>query len=188
MGSGKPPLFAGATAAHVEDFPGPCRACLELSLCLLLWRREHSGSAISGRPLFSANAKSDRLLEAHLDGKITLQQVAEACELSVSHFSRAFTKTFHRPPYKWLIERRVDRGRDLMTNSRLPLAANATQCGSGINPRSTRLVLAEFAPQVWQLVKMPASGDRSQIVLESNGCDPQVIVRYWRTGPFQEHE
>jgi AraC family transcriptional regulator len=69
------------------------------------------------------------LLEAHLDGKIALRQVAEACELSVSHFARAFKQTFRRPPYKWLIERRVDMARDLMTNSRLPLAEIATQCG-----------------------------------------------------------
>ena len=69
------------------------------------------------------------LLEAHMDGKITLQQVAEVCELSVSHFARAFKQTFRKPPYQWLTERRVDRARDLMTNSRLPLADIAVQCG-----------------------------------------------------------
>ena len=73
--------------------------------------------------------RATELLEAHLDGKVALQQVAEACELSVSHFARAFKQTFRRPPYKWLTERRVDRARDLMTNSRLPLADIAIQCG-----------------------------------------------------------
>lgn len=73
--------------------------------------------------------RATELLEAHLDGDIALQQVAEACELSVSHFARAFKQTFHLPPYRWLIERRVDRARDLMTNSRLPLADIAIRCG-----------------------------------------------------------
>jgi len=73
--------------------------------------------------------RATELLATHLDGDIALQQVAEACELSVSHFARAFKKTFHTPPYRWLIERRVDRARDLMTNSRLPLADIAIQCG-----------------------------------------------------------
>ena len=73
--------------------------------------------------------KATELLEARLDGNIELQQVAEACELSVSHFARAFKQTFRTPPYRWLIERRVDRARDLMTNSRLPLAEIAIQCG-----------------------------------------------------------
>jgi AraC family transcriptional regulator len=73
--------------------------------------------------------RATELLEAHLDGDIALQQVAEACELSVSHFARAFKQTFQVPPYRWLIERRVDRARDLMTNSRLPLADIAIRCG-----------------------------------------------------------
>jgi AraC family transcriptional regulator len=73
--------------------------------------------------------RATELLEAHLDGNIALHQVAEACELSVGHFARAFKQTFRRPPYKWLTERRVDRARDLMTNSRLPLTDIATECG-----------------------------------------------------------
>jgi len=73
--------------------------------------------------------RATELLEAHLDGSIALQQVAEACQLSVSHFARAFKQTFRTPPYQWLIERRVDRARDLMKNSRLPLADIAIRCG-----------------------------------------------------------
>ena len=92
------------------------------------------------------------LLEAHLQGNIALQQVAEACELSVSHFARAFKKTFRRPPYKWLTERRVDRARDLMTNSRLPLADIAVQCGfadqSALNRSFKRI--HGIAPGIWR--------------------------------------
>lgn len=73
--------------------------------------------------------RATELLEAHLDGDIALQQVAEACGLSLSHFARAFKVSFRRPPYRWLIERRVDKARDLMTSSRLPLADIAIQCG-----------------------------------------------------------
>jgi AraC family transcriptional regulator len=82
--------------------------------------------------------RATELLDAHLDGNIALQQVAEACELSVSHFARAFKQTFRRPPYKWLTERRVDRARDLMTNSRLPLTDIATQCGFADQSSLTR--------------------------------------------------
>jgi AraC-like DNA-binding protein len=96
--------------------------------------------------------RATELLEAHLDGNITLQQVAEACNLSVSHFARAFKKTFHRPPYKWLTERRVDRARDLITNSRLPLADIATQCGfadqSALNRSFKRIHGA--SPGIWR--------------------------------------
>ncbi len=46
--------------------------------------------------------RATELLEANLDGKIALHQVAEACDLSVGHFARAFRQTFRRPPYRWL--------------------------------------------------------------------------------------
>ena len=96
--------------------------------------------------------RATELLMAHLDGNIALQQVAEACELSVSHFARAFKQTFRRPPYKWLTERRVDRARDLMTNSRLPLADIATQCGfadqSALNRSFKRI--HGVSPGVWR--------------------------------------
>ncbi len=96
--------------------------------------------------------RATELLEAHLDGDIALQQVAEACELSVSHFSRAFKQTFRTPPYRWLIERRVDRARDLMTNSRLPLADIAIRCGfadqSALN-RSFKRIYG-VTPGIWR--------------------------------------
>jgi AraC family transcriptional regulator len=96
--------------------------------------------------------RATEFLEAHLDGNIVLQQVAEACELSVSHFARAFKKTFRMPPYKWLIERRVDRARDLMTNSRLPLADIAVQCGfaddSALNRSFKRI--HGVTPAIWR--------------------------------------
>jgi methylphosphotriester-DNA--protein-cysteine methyltransferase len=56
-------------------------------------------------------------LEDHLDRNIALQQVAEVCDLSVSHFARAFKQSFSKPPYWWLIERRVDKAKQLMMNS-----------------------------------------------------------------------
>ena len=75
--------------------------------------------------------RASEFLEAHLDGNICLKQVAEACELSVSHFARAFKKTFRKPPHQWLTERRVERAKTLIMNSRLPLADIAIRCGFG---------------------------------------------------------
>jgi AraC family transcriptional regulator len=96
--------------------------------------------------------RATELLEAHLDGDIPLQQVAEACELSVSHFARSFKQTFRRPPHAWLLERRVDKAKDLMLNSRLPLADIAAQCGfadqSSLN-RSFRRIHG-IAPGMWR--------------------------------------
>jgi AraC family transcriptional regulator len=96
--------------------------------------------------------RATELLEAHLDGKITLQRVAEVCELSVSHFARAFKQTFRKPPYTWLTERRVGRAKDLMTSSRLPLADIAVQCGfadqSALNRSFKRI--HGVTPGIWR--------------------------------------
>jgi AraC family transcriptional regulator len=96
--------------------------------------------------------RATELLEAHLEGNIALQQVAETCELSVSHFARAFKKTFRKPPHNWLTERRVDRARDLMTNSRLPLVDIAARCGfadqSALNRSFKRI--HGVSPGIWR--------------------------------------
>lgn len=42
--------------------------------------------------------RATELLDAHLDGNIALRHVAEACDLSVSHFARAFKQSFRTPP------------------------------------------------------------------------------------------
>ncbi|QHN03630.1 helix-turn-helix transcriptional regulator [Granulicella sp. WH15] len=77
----------------------------------------------------SQRRRATELLDAHLDGNIALQQVAEACDLSLGHFARAFTKTFRKPPHRWLTERRVDRAKSLMSDSLLSLADIAARCG-----------------------------------------------------------
>jgi AraC-like DNA-binding protein len=96
--------------------------------------------------------RATELMEAHLDGNIALKKVAAACELSVSHFARAFKTTFRRPPYKWLLERRVDRARELMMNSRLPLTDIAARCGfpdqSALNHSFQRV--HGVSPGIWR--------------------------------------
>nr|WP_236657584.1 AraC family transcriptional regulator [Acidisarcina polymorpha] len=69
--------------------------------------------------------------------------MAETCEFSLSHFARAFRQTFGKPPYRWLIERRIDKAQDLIAKSRLPIADIAIQCGftdqSGLNRSFKRI-------------------------------------------------
>ncbi|MDR3742152.1 MAG: AraC family transcriptional regulator [Terracidiphilus sp.] len=96
--------------------------------------------------------RAAEFLEARLDGNVALQEVADECGLSVSHFARAFRQSFQMPPYKWLTERRVEKAKDLMTNSRLPIADIAAQCGfadqSALN-RSFKRILGS-TPGSWR--------------------------------------
>jgi AraC family transcriptional regulator len=68
-------------------------------------------------------------IDAHLDGGISLAQIANDCGLSVSHFARAFTCSTGIPPHRWLMQRRVDRAKDLMRGTSTPLVEVAVACG-----------------------------------------------------------
>ncbi len=107
--------------------------------------------------------RATEFMEAHIDGNIDLQLVAEACDLSVSHFARAFKQTFRRPPYRWLIERRVERAKDLMKNSRLSLADIAIQCGfvdqSALNRSFKRI--HGVTPGIWRRGQVTAASSLS---------------------------
>jgi AraC family transcriptional regulator len=96
--------------------------------------------------------RATEFLNAHLAEDIDLQQVAEECELSVSHFARAFKVTFGKPPYQWLIKRRIDKAQDLMARSRQSLAEIALQCGftdqSGLNRSFKRI--HGVTPGMWR--------------------------------------
>jgi AraC-like DNA-binding protein len=96
--------------------------------------------------------RATEFLEANLQGNTSLDSVAAECELSVSHFARAFRKTFGQPPYRWLIERRIDRAKTYLLHTNLPLADIALRCGFGdqsaMNKSFRRLV--KQSPGEWR--------------------------------------
>jgi len=73
--------------------------------------------------------RAKEMLLAHLEGDISLSEVAGACKLSVSHFARAFRRTTGQPPHRWLTCRRVERAKDLLQQSSEPMADIALRCG-----------------------------------------------------------
>jgi AraC family transcriptional regulator len=91
-------------------------------------------------------------LEANLKRNTSLSSVAAECELSMSHFARAFRRTFGMPPYRWLIERRVDMAKTYLLHSDLPLADIALRCGfpdqSALNKSFRRLL--KQSPGEWR--------------------------------------
>jgi AraC family transcriptional regulator len=99
--------------------------------------------------------RATEFLEANLQGDTSLDSVAAECELSVSHFARAFRKTFGQPPYRWVIERRVDMAKTYLLDSDLPLADIALRCGfpdqSALN-KSFRRILKQ-SPGEWRRSK-----------------------------------
>lgn len=69
------------------------------------------------------------IMDSRLSEPLTLTEMASACGLSVSHFTRSFRLTTGSPPHRWLLGRRVERAKGLLARSGLPLGQIALECG-----------------------------------------------------------
>ena len=68
-------------------------------------------------------------IEAHLAEPITLGTLAQLACLSEFHLARMFKVSFGVPPSGWIAARRIERARDLLKNTALPLQQVADACG-----------------------------------------------------------
>lgn len=104
--------------------------------------------------------KAKEMLLGRLADDISLQELADACGLSRSHFARAFKQTTGQPPHRWLLQRRIDYARDLLAQSRMPIADIATRLGFADQSHFTRTFARTLGvtPAAWRHQVAPARG------------------------------
>jgi AraC family transcriptional regulator len=68
-------------------------------------------------------------MRAHFNQPVTVSELAKQCGLSSTHFTRAFREALGKPPHAYLIELRLDKARDLLEHTRLPITEIALSCG-----------------------------------------------------------
>ncbi|MGQ7935907.1 helix-turn-helix transcriptional regulator [Paraburkholderia sp. D1E] len=97
-------------------------------------------------------ARAKDMLLAKTQGNVSLGEIASACNLSRSYFIRAFRETTHRTPHQWLLERRVDRARELLRHSDSSLSEIAIACGFSDQSHFTRTFsqLVGTPPGTWR--------------------------------------
>jgi AraC family transcriptional regulator len=83
------------------------------------------------------NAK--RILCSRLDRPVSNSEVAQACNLSRSHFTRAFKHATGLTPHLWRQAERVQHAQGLLLNSALSLADIAAACGFADQSHFTRV-------------------------------------------------
>jgi len=71
----------------------------------------------------------DELIEARLDSRLTVQDLAAALDLSTGFFTRAFKRATGRAPHDHIIDRRIARARLLLRDRGVGLAAIALAAG-----------------------------------------------------------
>ncbi len=79
------------------------------------------------------------MIDARLDGTLRIGDLARRCDLSPSHFVQAFRAATGTTPHRWLTARRIERARELLRDSSLPLAQVALACGFANQSHFTRV-------------------------------------------------
>jgi AraC family transcriptional regulator len=162
----------------MEDPELACRLFLDHTVFALLahFARIYGGMRIDCQPIRGGLApwqmrRSTEMLLARLDGAACLSQVARECQLSLSHFVRAFKQTIGKPPYRWLIEQRVKVAKDLLLHSALPMTEIASKCGFADQASFIRAFkrTADTTPGEWRRTRrcQPSTGNK----LESRSID-----------------
>ncbi len=92
------------------------------------------------------------LIIAHLGDSVSLVEMAAECGLSPGHFSHAFARSTGMPPHRWLMERRMERAKELLRNSSEPIAEIAAECGFADQAHMTRVFshAAGTTPARWR--------------------------------------
>jgi AraC family transcriptional regulator len=86
--------------------------------------------------------RATEFIDAHLDGNLTIVELARQCGLSASYFTTAFKRSVGATPHQWLINRRVERAKRLLQDGGTPLAQIALACGFANQSHFTRVFKA----------------------------------------------
>jgi AraC family transcriptional regulator len=111
--------LANALAAHVvrEHSSLGRRAVRRLD--------RHPGRGLSSRVL----RRTVEYVEENLAGDLSLAEIAGAANMSPYHFSRLFKESVGSPPHRYVVARRVERAKDLLLGTDLPIAEVAREVG-----------------------------------------------------------
>jgi len=150
----------GSTILDAMEAPElACRLFLDHAMLALVAHFAHiyGDMRIDSQPVRGGLAtwqvrRSTEMLLARIDGDACLSQVARECQLSLSHFVRAFKQTVGQPPYRWLVEQRVRVAKELLMQSALPMAEIATKCGFADQASFIRAFkrTSEMTPGEWR--------------------------------------
>jgi AraC family transcriptional regulator len=117
----------------------------------------YGGMRISPQPVRGGLApwqvrRTEEFMDAALSADVSLRQLAGECQLSLSHFTRAFKRTMGQPPHRWLLGRRIEKAQQMLLRSNLPLAEIALACGFSGQSHFTRVFTARVGatPGAWR--------------------------------------
>jgi AraC family transcriptional regulator len=150
-------LLVSATAAFDCDRDG-AEACIQGAVALLqgiACRQKHRRSGIPAARggLHPRQAKLvATYIEANIDSNLQVADLARIVQLSISHFSRAFRRTFDEPPHVYVMRQRMRRAQVIMLSSLKPISQIALDCGMSDQAHFTRVFrkMIGISPGRWR--------------------------------------
>jgi len=117
-------------------------------------------------------------IDAHLGGRMRIEDLAGLLKLSASHFSRAFRSAFGTTAHEYLTRRRIEVAQSLMLTSREPLCAIALRCGLSDQSHFTRLFrrIVGETPYAWRRTRCGEIEDRSTKPSRNPADPPGVSI------------
>jgi AraC-like DNA-binding protein len=96
--------------------------------------------------------RAQEMFRSDLSENLSLNSVAQACKLSVSHFARAFKASTGIPPHRWVMTARIEMARGLLTKSTAPLAEISGMCGFADQSHFSRVFarMMGTSPGAWR--------------------------------------
>jgi AraC-like DNA-binding protein len=96
--------------------------------------------------------RSKDMLAGDLTGATPLFDIAKACGLSVSHFSRAFRRSTGLAPHAWLLHVRVEAAKTMLRGRGSSLSTIALACGFADQSHFTRVFTRRvgLSPGAWR--------------------------------------
>lgn len=104
-----------------------------MAIAVTLLRRSRPASfpsqrAIGGLAPYRLRRATD-LAIARLQDDLSIADLAEAAGLSPFHFARALRREVGKSPHEWLLEHRLNRAKEFLRDSNLPIGVIASMCG-----------------------------------------------------------
>jgi len=96
--------------------------------------------------------RTEEILRAHLEGSITIKELASAYSLSESHFARRFRLSFGTSVHQHLILLRIEQAKDLLSRTKKSLVEVALLSGFSDQAAFTRTFgrIARMTPSRWR--------------------------------------
>jgi AraC-like DNA-binding protein len=156
------PVMRALTAAILPAFENPdtaSRLFLDHTTLAVATHLAHAygGRRLSLRPTRGGlshrnERRAKEIIDANLNGDVSVTMLAQECRMSASHFSRAFQQSVGVTPHRWLLLRRVEVAKDLLCNSDRAISDIALECGFADQSHFTRVFgnVVGVSPGAWR--------------------------------------